>query len=93
MPIANDPGGHGKGFGLQETRGELQPRWCGLRQCLVEQPGFPTAQEVAQDQARGLVPPLDAPEGELGLAHGLEQDRLVGAGSQPCRPGVAIQRV
>jgi hypothetical protein len=39
------------------------------------------------------VVPLDAPERETGMAHGLEHDRFVGAGREPCGPGVTVERV
>ena len=89
----DDASGHREAFGLQETRGHLQSRSRAPFQGLVGQPDVLAAQQVSQDQAHGLVPPLDAPEGEFGLAHRLEHDRLVGAGGEPCRPGVAVERV
>src|SRR3954452_4213312 len=62
-------------------------------QGLIDQPDLPAAQQVLQDQARSFVPPLDTPEGETGMAHRLEHDRFVGVRSEPCCPGVAVERV
>src|SRR4051794_34109087 len=60
---------------------------------LIDQPDLPAAQQVLQDQAHSFVPPLDTPEGETGMAHRLEHDRFVGVRSEPCCPGVAVERV
>ena len=60
---------------------------------LVDQPSLPAPHQIAQDQARGRVPPLDAPHGETRPAHRREHDRFVGAGRDPRDPGIAVERV
>jgi len=78
---------------LHEACGHFLSWPCVLRHGFVDQPNLFLTQQVTQDQTGGFVVPLDAPEREMGMVHGLEHARLVGAGRKPCGLGVTIEWV